>query len=306
MLGVVVNEKSFETRLADLIRKFGTEFEGEAIATWRALGRLLAARDVSFTDLGDAVEKLATGGLEEAEMQRVFDAGFAKGSLETERKQMEGQAVYGQRPDGGADWEAIALHCQREKSRLEAKHHQFVDDMASRMTWGREPTEKQGKYLISVFRQLGGRMSMTVTVDEDAVREFITIISAHACELAKTIASPGVLQLTRLNCRDEKLVPTRFLLDDVEGMVKTAVNDANAGFNVYVEPRTRARRSARIFARNARRHRVRVRRGGRRRPRQGQGRQDPGAPEPDSRNFEPEISTTGISSTAPFRPNKPS
>ena len=79
---------------------------------------------------------------------------------------------------------------------------------------------------------------MTITVDEDAVREFITIISAHACELAKTIASPGVLQLTRLNCRDEKLVPTRFLLDDVEGMVKTAVNDANAGFNVYVEPRT--------------------------------------------------------------------
>ena len=159
MLGVVVNEKPFETRLADLIRKFGTEFEGEAIATWRALGRLLAARDVSFTDLGDAVEKLATGGLEEAEMQRVFDAGFAKGRLETERKQMEGQAVYGQRPNGGVDWEAIALHCQREKSRLESKHHQFVDDMASRMTWGREPTERQGKYLISVFRQLGGRMT---------------------------------------------------------------------------------------------------------------------------------------------------
>ena len=79
---------------------------------------------------------------------------------------------------------------------------------------------------------------MTITVDEDAVREFVAIISAHACELAKNIASPGVLQLTRLNCRDEKLVPTRFLIDDVEGMVKTAVNDANAGFNVYVEPRT--------------------------------------------------------------------
>ena len=31
--------------------------------------------------------------------------------------------------------------------------------MASRMTWGREPTERQGKYLISLFRQLGGRMT---------------------------------------------------------------------------------------------------------------------------------------------------
>ena len=79
---------------------------------------------------------------------------------------------------------------------------------------------------------------MTIAVDEDAVREFIAIISAHAGELAKNIASPGVLQLTRLNCRDEKLVPTRFLIDDVEEIVKTAVNDSNAGFNVYVEPRT--------------------------------------------------------------------
>ncbi len=158
MLGVVVNEKSFETRLADLIRKFGTEFEGEAIATWRALGRLLAARNVSFTDLGDAVEKLATGGLEEAEMQRVFDAGFAKGRLDSERKQMEEQAVYGERSDGSTDWEAIALHCQREKSRLESKHHQFVDDMAARLAWGREPTPKQEMYLLSLFRQLGGRM----------------------------------------------------------------------------------------------------------------------------------------------------
>jgi hypothetical protein len=79
---------------------------------------------------------------------------------------------------------------------------------------------------------------MSVAIDEDGVREFIAIISAHASELAKTVADPGVLQLTRLDCRDGKLVPTRFLIDDVEGMVKTAVNDANAGFNVYIEPRT--------------------------------------------------------------------
>jgi hypothetical protein len=159
MLGLVVNEKSFEMKLADLIRKFGTEFEGEAIATWRALGRLLAAHDATFTDLGNGIEKLATGGLEEAEMRRLFDAGFAKGLLEAERKQAEEHIVYGERADGSTDWEAISLFCQREKARLEAKHHQFVDDMAARLVWGREPTEKQGKYLLSVFRQLGGRIA---------------------------------------------------------------------------------------------------------------------------------------------------
>jgi hypothetical protein len=151
-------EKPFETRIADLIRRLGSDFEGEVIATWRALKRLLASRDVSFTDLGDAVEKLATGGLEEDAMKRIFDAGYTKCAEDMERKHTEAQAVFGLHPDGSTDWEAIALHCQKEKHRIEAKHHQFVDDMASRMTWAREPTEKQGKYLLSLFRGVGGRM----------------------------------------------------------------------------------------------------------------------------------------------------
>jgi putative DNA primase/helicase len=79
---------------------------------------------------------------------------------------------------------------------------------------------------------------MTVAVDEDAVREFIGIIVAHAVKLAKGLPNPGMLQLSRLNCVDEKFVPTRFRLDDVEGMVKAAIADANAGHNVYIEPRT--------------------------------------------------------------------
>jgi hypothetical protein len=151
-------EKPFETRLATLIRMFGTEHEGEALNAWRALKRLLASRGVGFTELGDGIEKLATGGLEQAEMQRVFDAGYSKGLADSTRKQAEELTFYGQRLDGSNDWEAISLFCQREKARLEAKHHQFIDDMAGRFVWGREPTPKQGTYLLSLFRQLGGRM----------------------------------------------------------------------------------------------------------------------------------------------------
>jgi hypothetical protein len=151
-------EKSFETRVADLVRRFGTDFEGEAIAVWRALKRLLASRDVTFTDLGGAIEKLATGGLEEEAMGRIFDAGRAKGAEDEARKHDEAQAVFGLNPDGSTDWEAIALHCQRHKNLIEAKHHEFVDDMSSRLTWGREPSEKQGKYLLSLFRGIGGRI----------------------------------------------------------------------------------------------------------------------------------------------------
>jgi hypothetical protein len=49
---------------------------------------------------------------------------------------------------------------------------------------------------------------------------------------------PGVLQLSRLNPLDTNPVPSRFTLDDIENMVKTAVNDALAGHNAYIETRT--------------------------------------------------------------------
>ena len=74
--------------------------------------------------------------------------------------------------------------------------------------------------------------------DENTVRRFLEIISAHAVELAKGVAKPGVLQLSTLSPVDETLIPHRFRLDDVDGMVGVAVAAANAGLNVYIEART--------------------------------------------------------------------
>jgi hypothetical protein len=77
-----------------------------------------------------------------------------------------------------------------------------------------------------------------VAVDEAMVREFIEIISRHAVSLANGAGKPGFLQLTRLSPLDENLVPSRFRLDDADGMIKTAISDASAGHNVYLEGRT--------------------------------------------------------------------
>ena len=79
---------------------------------------------------------------------------------------------------------------------------------------------------------------MTVATDESAVREFITTISEHVVKLAESAGKPGVLQLTRLNSHDGKLVPSRFRIDDPEAIIKAATFDARAGFNVYIEART--------------------------------------------------------------------
>jgi hypothetical protein len=151
--------KTYERKLADLIRLLASDQDGEVVAAARALERLLASRDADFNDLASAVESLATGGLAEAEMKRLFDAGYAKGFDEAGRKQAETEAVFGKLPDGSTDWEAIALAVQREKAQLEPRHHQFADDMAARLAaWGYEPSEKQGKYLLSLFYKIGGRI----------------------------------------------------------------------------------------------------------------------------------------------------
>ena len=155
-----MSAKSFETRIADLVRLLGSDSEGEVLAAHAALKRLRASHDVTFTDLGNGIEKLATGGLAEEAMQRVADAFYRKGLTDAARRQAEEQAVYGRRLDGSYDWLAIALFCQRENTRLRGDvERKFVNDMAACMSFpGREPKEKQAVWLLAIFRRLGGRM----------------------------------------------------------------------------------------------------------------------------------------------------
>jgi hypothetical protein len=80
---------------------------------------------------------------------------------------------------------------------------------------------------------------MSTRIDEIAVREFIEIINAHVKHVVNGADPTGVLQLCRINPADDKsVVPTRFQIDDTERMVQTAIGDAAAGHNVYIEPRT--------------------------------------------------------------------
>jgi hypothetical protein len=80
---------------------------------------------------------------------------------------------------------------------------------------------------------------MSPQVDEATVRQFIEIISAHANQVINGAGRMGVLQLCRISPLDDKnVVPSRFKINDVENMVKMAIDDAMAGHNVYIEPRT--------------------------------------------------------------------
>jgi len=77
-----------------------------------------------------------------------------------------------------------------------------------------------------------------IEVDEATVHKFVSLIHEQAARALNGVERPGYLQLTRLHPMDEKPVPTRFQIGDVDGMVQQAIADARAGHNVYVEGRT--------------------------------------------------------------------
>jgi hypothetical protein len=149
-----------EEKIARVILLLGSNEDGEVIAAVGGLKRLLASAGTDLHGLASAIEKLGkmnSIGLSKAEVEKVFHAGYAKGVEDTENK-LHGIDEF-RSADGKPAWEAVALYCQRNKERLAIKHHEFVDDMASRTPWGREPTEKQHKYLHSLFFKLGGRIT---------------------------------------------------------------------------------------------------------------------------------------------------
>jgi hypothetical protein len=75
------------------------------------------------------------------------------------------------------------------------------------------------------------------TVNISAVREFIYTIAAQAKAALNGAEVPGLLQLSRLHPDNNKLVPSRFHIDDIERMIEAAAGHSGRGYNVYIEGR---------------------------------------------------------------------
>jgi AAA domain-containing protein len=75
-------------------------------------------------------------------------------------------------------------------------------------------------------------------VHASTVREFLHVVTAQAKAATTGLKRPGLLQISRLHPSSEQLVPSRYMLADVERMISAAIGDCEAGHNVYLEGRT--------------------------------------------------------------------
>ena len=142
-----------EQKLGTFIRLLASEQDGEALAAARAIVRTLKSTGADIHTLAERVENANGGKLTDTEMRKLYDAGFQAGMRAVEsRSTGEFHNV-----DGTPAWNEIALFCQQNNNRLRDNERQFVNDMASRSLW-REPTEKQAKWLRSIFYRLGGKI----------------------------------------------------------------------------------------------------------------------------------------------------
>jgi hypothetical protein len=117
------------SRLGDVIRRLGSTSDGELIATVYALRRILESTGSDIHGLAEHLEAANGSGVTEADLKKVYDAGYAMGVQDTQNRQ-HGEDDF-RNTDGKPDWTAVALFLQRNKDRLDSKHHAFVEDMAS-------------------------------------------------------------------------------------------------------------------------------------------------------------------------------
>src|SRR5215471_5240174 len=127
--------RELAVRIGKPIRLLASNSKGEAFAALCAIARLLESHGYTFHTLADHVEN--GGGLSEDDKKKIRNEienaraiGYAEGVKAAEEKQ-HGTGAF-RNTDGKLEWTDVALFVQREKHRLPDRHHEFIDDMASR------------------------------------------------------------------------------------------------------------------------------------------------------------------------------
>ena|SRR5829696_8268121 len=122
-------------KLAKLFPRLASDYDGEVIATVRAIGRALLSAGLDFHALAGALTRISdltgTGG--------------------------NGPTWPSSEPQ---TWQEVARWCRNhDQSRLTPKERQFVRDLAARLVCNGMPTEAQARWLRSIYAKLttGGR-----------------------------------------------------------------------------------------------------------------------------------------------------
>jgi len=134
-------------KIGKLIKMLSSPNDGEVVAAARAIVRTLQAEG---TDIHELAERVEGRKLSQAEMQIIYDKAFRDGrSAATAANEFN--------PVDVPTFYSMACEIQaKANGRLSPKEQDFVEDMV-RWCAHREPSEKQAKWLHSIYCRIGRR-----------------------------------------------------------------------------------------------------------------------------------------------------
>jgi hypothetical protein len=172
--GIMSNQfNAIMPKLASRLRMLSSDADREVINAARAVLNTLASVGL---DIHALVERLEHGGNEKltaAEVQAIYDKGFADGHSKGAEQGRRSAVIATARPMGildtsdvgpgvnGHSWFEIAQHCAAHKDRINRdKDRDFIDSIFEQMAiQGRSPSPRQAKWLRDIFNQrFGGRI----------------------------------------------------------------------------------------------------------------------------------------------------
>lgn len=136
-------------KLGKLIRMLSSPNEGEVVGAARALLRTLAS---DGSDIHELAQRVGSNRLLRSDMERIRDAAFKAGAAS-----VQAAADFSNVGNDTPSYHAMACEVQhRGDGRLTPKEQDFVNDMV-RWCARREPSEKQAKWLHSIWCRIGRR-----------------------------------------------------------------------------------------------------------------------------------------------------
>src|SRR5262249_26239433 len=130
-------------RIRQLVRLLSSDKPGEVIAATQAINRTLKNNGCDIHALADSI---GDGKLSEADMRKLYDAGFAAGA-----KSAKGASFHNVEPT----WHEIATECAGNPRYLRGDREvQFIKDMCRRLVHGDEPTQRQAQWLRDIYARI--------------------------------------------------------------------------------------------------------------------------------------------------------
>jgi hypothetical protein len=141
-------------KLGKFIRLLKSNRDGEVVAAARAIVRTLEGAGADIHDLADRHRRqLPTAKkFTEADAREIYQRGVDAGRRAATQAQ---PATFRNVDDDGPPWHVIACECAAHPDRLrDQREKDFVADMVRWTTRGGQPTEKQAKWLRSIYVRL--------------------------------------------------------------------------------------------------------------------------------------------------------